>query len=92
MDITIKHQYRAALYEANSYNAKRLGICVGDKIIVAVHGLFQVGDDENSDASFICEVIHHPVYGAVDIDTEHIGKMLYADPVAIQFVDGGPYK
>ena len=92
MDITIKHNCRLALYEANSYNAGRFGVGRGDLIPVWVHGLFPVGDDSGQDASFICEVNNLPVYAAANIDVEHIGKMLYAEPTAIQFVDGGPYK
>lgn len=91
MDITVKHDYRLALYEVNSYNAKRFDIGRGDYILVYVHGLFPVGDDTSRDASFICEVATHPDYAAKDVGTEHIGKMLYAEPTAIQFIDGGPH-
>ena len=91
MDITIKHQYRLALYTANKFYADRFGVKKGDKVAVYVHGLFQVGDRDATDAMFICEVGNYPAYAAANVDVAHAGKMFYADPSAIQFIDGGPY-
>lgn len=93
MDITIKHQYRLALYTTNKFNADRVGVDKDDKVPVWVHGLFQVGDEDATDAAFICEVYYWPNNNrdCAEVDKSYNGVMLYADPLAIQFIDGGPY-
>ena len=89
MDITIKHQHRLALYSANTFYAKRFGVNKGDKVAVYVHGLFQVGDRDDTEAMFVCEVASNMCMNN-GLRKECFGETLYASVTAIRFIDGGP--